>query len=476
MNRFAFTCCAIVCVALTGFAASHDSNTNQPPRIFVEPFSFGAGVATNGVEFGEVSLGRDYMKSRLARPGRPFVCTENASNAEYRLGAVVSNLRSHEKSFDGKTYGHGTKTTLWHLDVIVSLKRNDEILLSKTKTSEYEERRPISESQFDNNIFHTLMATAIEMAADEVIDFFDGAGNADASGQGYVPGGMGGAQPGMSDAAPVDSRPPLAILKPEAGNGVNDKEAMLLWDFLESAVKGGAFRLISRSDLARMQEEIGFTTSSDLVNLASRDRARIGKIKTVSKLLATSVGMIGETYTMTFKVFDASTAEIDNERSRTASARSMDALLRLVPAKLAEVLAAPPSGIVLLPVSAPASMPKSVAAAFDEELKGILERVGVAVKDGQEGAARIVPRITSFSVRPVPDGDAFVYHGKIFGRISVEGADVPPVVFALDDVVLGSERGAAPSWLTQSYGRKLVEKALSADSVRAGLSAFSKLK
>lgn len=472
MNRFAFVCCAIVCGALAGFAASHDSNTNQPPRIFVEPFGVGTGVATNGVDFGAVSLGRDYMLSRLVRPGRPFVCTGNASNAEYRLGGIISNLRSHEKSFDGNTYGHGTKTTLWHLDVIVSLMRNDEILLKKTKTSEYEERRPISESQFDNNIFHTLMMAAIEMAADEVIDFFEGDGNAGASGPGCVSGGAAAPLPGMSDAAPVDSRLPLAILKPEAGNGVDDNEAMLLWDVLESAVRGGAFRLISRSDLARMQEEIGFTTSSDLVNLASRDRARIGKIKTVGKLLATSVGVIGETYTMSFKVFDASTAEIDVERSRMSSARSMDALLRLVPATLAEVLAAPPSGIVLLPVSAPASMPKSVAAAFDGELLGALMQAGVDVKQGEEGAVRIVPKVAVFSIRIVPAGADFVYRGTVSGTISVEGRDVAPMPFKMEDVELGREQGAAPSWLTQRHGEKLVSMALGNASLRTNLSAL----
>ena len=58
----------------------------------------------------------------------------------------------------------------------------------------------------------------------------------------------------------------------------------------------------------------------------------------------------------------------------------------------------------------------------------------------------------------------------------MEGADVVPVTFALNDVELGRERGAAPSWLTESYGRKLVAQALKAESVRNWLPSLNNLK
>ena len=150
----------------------------------------------------------------------------------------------------------------------------------------------------------------------------------------------------------------------------------------------------------------------------------------------------------------------------------MDALLRLVPATLAEVLAAPPSGIVLLPVSAPASMPKSVAAAFDGELLGALMQAGVDVKQGEEGAVRIVPKVAVFSVRALPADNGYIYRGIISGTISVEGRNVAPMPFKLEDVELGREQGAAPSWLTQRYGEKLVSMAIDNASLRTNLSAL----
>ena len=426
-----------------------------------------------------VALGRQYLHGRLARSGCPFVCTTSAAGADYRLETSVSSLRSSENEFKGPTYGHATKTTTWQLDVLISLLRGDDLLLSKTKTSTYEERRPISEVRFDNNIFHNLMVAALEQAADEVIDYFDEPESDGGSVAVPAPGGVGAvgglAREGVA-RAPADPRQPLAILKPEAGAGVSEKEAAQLWDFIESSVTGGAFRVISRSDLPRMQEEIGFTTSSDLVDLASRDRARIGKIKTVSKLLLTSVGRIGETFTLSFKVFDASTAEIEMSRSRTLEARSIDAFLPRLRSLLSEVLAAPPTGTVLIPAAAPLSMPRSVARAFDAELAQTLAAAGVAVKAGTVGGVRIVPSIAAYAVRVVQEGDGFVYRGSVSGSVRVEGADVVPVTFALNDVELGREHGAAPSWLTESYGRKLVAQALKAESVRNWLPSLNNLK
>ena len=465
------------CAALAAVAWA--SCAEAGARLFVRPLATASAFDKSlaqipGVDASSVALGRSYMLSRLAAPGRTFVCTENETNATHVLTAVVSGLRSRENEFNAATYGHSTKTTVWSLDVIVSISSGGDILMCRSATGTYEERRPISESQFDNNIFHNLMVAATEQAADDVIEFFDGGDGASAAGGPTAVSSLPAApRSGTVAPRPADPRPPLAILKPEAQAGVSDQEAMLLWDFLESSVQCGAFKLISRSDLVRMQEEIGFTTMSDLVSLSSQDRARIGRIKTVSKLLATSVGVVGETWVMSFKVFDASTAEIDTARSRRLTARSIDALLPQIQSVMEEIFAAPPSGTVLMPVKHPMLMPKSVAAAFDSQLAAALAKAGVAVKAGTEGAVRIVPSVSAFSVRAVSDGDGFVYRGSISGTVSVEGADAAQVVFSLADVELGRERGAAPSWLTQDYGEKLVSLALGSENVKASLAAIA---
>ena len=443
--------------------------------------SFDASSKSGGyaIDAQSIALGREYLQARLARGGRPFTCTASVSNATHRVAATVSFLRSKENEFNGQTYGHSTKTTVWSLDVIVTLYRGSDILFAKAVTSTYEERRPISEAQFDNNIFHNLMHSAIEQAADEVIEFFEGEGGSPAA-SGTVPGlpapaGTAG-RSAPANTVPADSRPSLAILKPEAGDGVAEKEAMILWDLLESSARGGVFRIISRSDLPRMQEEIGFTTSSDLVDLSSQSRARIRKIKTVSKLLATSVGVVGETRVMTFKVFDASTAEIDAKRTRVISARSLDELLPQIPAVMAEIFAAPPSGFVLSPVAAVASMPKSVASAFDAELSGALSRAGIALNSGSKGRFRIVPSVASFYVRPDFKCGISIIQGSMSGMISVEGADVAPVPFSVGEVELGRETGAVPPWLMERYGAKLVSMALKDEAVQKRLLTLSNLK
>ena len=475
MNR-----CARILYAAFGVIAAGMSRaeSNAVQRIFVEPVVAKMDAASITSNLHSVEMARSYLKSRLARPGRRFICTENAQKAEYRLKTEVSSLRSRENDFRGPTYGHATKTTVWQLDAVFEIVRGEDVLLSRTKTGSYEERRPISEAQFDNNIFHNLMVAALDQVADDVIDHVDEPESDDGSVAVPVPGigAAGGLAREGKARAPDDLRQSIAILKPEAGGGVSEKEATQLWDFMESCVTGGAFRVISRSDLVRMQEEIGFTTSSDLVNLASQDRARIGKIKTVSKLLATSVGRVGETYTLALKVFDSSTAEIETSRSRTQTARSIDALLKDLPRLLAEVLAAPPAGTVLISAAAPLSMPKSVAGAVDAELAQALATAGVAVKAGTEGLLWIVTSIAAYTIRLVPDGDGFVYWGSISGSIAVEGAEVPPVAFALNDVKLGREQGAAPPWLTQQYGKKLVAMALQVEAVRKWLPSLKNLK
>lgn len=475
----------LLSIAALAVSAAEPCTNAVRPRLYVEAMRTAASFDSSAKSVGDaidaqsVALGRDYLHSRLARPGRAFVCTESVSNATHRVGATVSFLRSRENDFKGQTYGHATKTTVWSLDVIVTLYHGSDILFAKACTGNYEEHRPISEAQFDNNIFHNLMHTAIEQAADEVIEFFEGEGEAPAA-PGTVPGlpvAVGSAGRGaQSSTAPADPRPSLVILKPEAGDGVAANEAMVLWDFLESSARSGAFRIISRSDLPRMQEEIGFTTSSDLVDLSSPGRARIGRIKTASKLLATTVGVAGETRVMTFKVFDSSTAVIDTDRNRKISARSLDELLPQISAVMADICAAPPAGIVVLPVAAPKYMPKTVADEFNAKLEVMLAEVGVAVKQGTEGKVRIVPTVASYRVDADFVGGIFVIRGSMSGTISVEGADMPPVPFAVEKVELGRKTGAVPPRIMERYGFDLVLKALKAESVQKWLPSLTNLK
>ena len=84
----------------------------------------------------------------------------------------------------------------------------------------------------------------------------------------------------------------LAIAEPINKGGMSAQDIEAVWSMLEASVDGG-YELISRSALKAMMTEIGLTTSSDLMNLNSSQKARLGEIKTVKYLLVPTVSKFG---------------------------------------------------------------------------------------------------------------------------------------------------------------------------------------
>lgn len=452
--------------------AKQASAADSRPRVFVHAFQTSESFVLPeqrqpDADARSVALGKSYLVARLAKASRPFAVTDDEKSATYDLIPVISFLRSRENTFKSKTYGIDTKTTKWTLDVILTLKNcaTGDIAWSKCVSGSCDEQRPISASQFDNNIFHSLMIAAVEEAAEELVNFFDPpqetAGDEPSSGLGAVTGGSASLS---ARAAKPGAPPSLAILRPDFRDGVTENEAVMLWGFMESCVDGVAYKVVSRADVARQMEEVAITTSSYLTDPACREKARVGRLATVSKLLAASVGRVGEKYVMTFKVFDASTAEIEASRTDSATADAIEDLLPLVKEKLAKVLAPAPSGTVLAPVSLRFSNPpKYFAPEFGARVETALAGTGIACKTGVKGERLLTPVVTAFAVRTVMDGDGFVYRGTVaFSLALTDAAGKPlaaPVAVSLDDVELGRETGAAPSWLTERYGKKLLSRA-----------------
>lgn len=453
--------------------AEQTSSAMIRPRVFVRAFQTAESFVLPeqrqpDADARSVALGKSYLVARLARVGRPLAVTDDEKSATYDLVPVISFLRSRENVFKAKTYGIDTKTTKWTLDLILTLKHRTtgDIAWSKSVSGSCDEQRPISDSQFDNNIFHSLMIAAVEEAADELVGYFEPPDDGASSELGAAVGGA--AEGGVAiprSAAVKPTRPSLAILRPDFRDGVTENEAVMLWGFMESCVDGAAYRVISRADVARQMEEVSITTSSYLTDPACREKARVGKLATVSKLLAASVGRIGEKYAMTFKVFDASTAEVEASRTDNATADAIEDLLPLVKEKVSKVLAPAPSGTVLAPVSLRFSNPpKYFAPEFNALLETSLAGAGIAYKAGTKGERLLTPVVTAFSVRTVTDGDGFVYRGTIAFSLALTDAAGKPlaesVVVSLDDVELGRETGAAPSWLTERYGKRLLDVAM----------------
>lgn len=117
----------------------------------------------------------------------------------------------------------------------------------------------------------------------------------------------------------------LAVAEPVGKGGVSATEIEAIWGMLESSV-GGDYELISRSVLQQMMTEIGLTVSSDLVNLDSAQKAKMGELKTVKYILTSNIGKFGTRYNISLMVVDASTGGIDPNKTTSETVNSFDEL------------------------------------------------------------------------------------------------------------------------------------------------------
>lgn len=117
----------------------------------------------------------------------------------------------------------------------------------------------------------------------------------------------------------------LAVSEPVNKNGIAAKDIEAIWGMLEATVDGG-YELISRSALKSMLTEIGLTTSSNLLELNSTQRAELGKIKTLKYILVPTVSKLGTRLNMTILVLDTSTGQIDKERRCSETFDNLDEL------------------------------------------------------------------------------------------------------------------------------------------------------
>ena len=92
------------------------------------------------------------------------------TGATHLIYGTVSDIRTKTNSFRG--YGIETKTTNYQLDVIIKMVdlAAQHTVYSNVYTGNYREQRPISGTQFDNNIFQNLMTSALEQAAEDLYD------------------------------------------------------------------------------------------------------------------------------------------------------------------------------------------------------------------------------------------------------------------------------------------------------------------
>ena len=116
----------------------------------------------------------------------------------------------------------------------------------------------------------------------------------------------------------------IAGLEPLA---VTDAEALTLSESLRTAiVDSDYFTVVSRADTKRILEEQDFQ-QSDLSD--TRDLVRIGKILAAEKIIGGSVGRVGDTFSISIRMVDVETAQIDVSQVKDVKGRE-DELLKAI--------------------------------------------------------------------------------------------------------------------------------------------------
>ena len=179
----------------------------------------------------------------------------------------------------------------------------------------------------------------------------------------------------------------LAIAEPINKGGMQAQDIEAVWSMLEASVDGG-YELISRSALKAMMTEIGLTTSSDLMNLNSSQKARLGEIKTVKYLLVPTVSKFGSRINLSLLMVDSSTGSIIPDRKASETFQSLDELSDKLKDTLAEIglgTALKKRGIsaVLAPIISARMAPPYLAEDFNVLLEATLLNSGVKLQNLQ---------------------------------------------------------------------------------------------
>ncbi|MBO5766547.1 MAG: PEGA domain-containing protein [Lentisphaeria bacterium] len=179
---------------------SKTADANRAAQAADNNFSRKKAIAIyNQVANGETRpmiAGAEYLSAYLGRRNNVFSCVDSSvvAAAMQKLQAqpdfpkdfmrrlaqetglthlvygTITDMRTKTNSFTG--YGISTKTTNYQLDVIIKVVDlvAQQTVYSNVYTGTYKEQRPISGTQFDNNIFQNLMTSALEQAAEELYD------------------------------------------------------------------------------------------------------------------------------------------------------------------------------------------------------------------------------------------------------------------------------------------------------------------
>ena len=187
----------------------------------------------------------------------------------------------------------------------------------------------------------------------------------------------------------VNAADKLAVAEPVTKGGINPADTEAFWGILESSIKSDEYKLISRGALKQMMTEIGLTTSSDLVNLNSSQKAKLGQLETVKYILVSEIGKFGSRYNCTLRILDASTGEIDQARTANLRVKDMDDLADKIEAALEKLLSDDKDSAataILTPALQIKNIPAYFVSDFNTRLESTLLNNNVQVQNLQSVA------------------------------------------------------------------------------------------
>lgn len=181
----------------------------------------------------------------------------------------------------------------------------------------------------------------------------------------------------------------LAIAEPVGKGGVEPADIEAFWGILESSAQSDEYKLISRGALKQMMTEINLTTSSDLLNLNSTQKAKLGQIEAVKYILVSEIGKFGSRLNCTMKILDSSTGEIDQARTANLRVKDLDELADKIEATLQTMLSDEKqsgASAILSPVIRITNAPAYLASDFNVRLENALLSKGVQLQNLQSVA------------------------------------------------------------------------------------------
>ena len=317
-------------------------------------------------------------------------------------------------------------------------------------------------------------------------------------------------------ALAVQSADRIGIAEPAVGSSFSQDDALAIWDELEACFKSKEYTLISRAALKQMMTEIGLTTSSDLLNMNATQKAKLGQIEGIKYLIVPSLRKLGTRITLSLKTVESSTGEVDQERTATLKATSLDDIADKLESALEDMLKDKGGTTVakssmacalLTPVIKMAAPPTYLRDDFNTWVQSALLANGIRsancawlrpemlvgsfnvtnitdesrfqatgqteMKDqdyivlGQKLRVRylIQTEITNFEITATPwsslktGAQGYFYHGMISARMKVVDAndgslkDSVPIEWSKD---LGRSTGPQPAMFGDTYGKQMI--------------------